>query len=333
MKMKRTARLHGSRDVRLHDEPLPVAGPGESLLRVTAVGVCGSDLHWFSHAGIGDARLHAPLVLGHEFAAVVEGTGQRVAVDPLIACGECEPCREGNPHLCLAQRFAGHDRQDGALQEYLTWPTQCLHTLPAELTDEEGAMLEPLGVAIHAVNLGQVQPGATVGVFGCGPIGLLALQVARLAGATQLFATEKLEHRREAARAFGAQTFLVDGEEKEKILAATKGRGVDVAFEAAGEDAALETALATVKPGGTVVLIGIPEDDRTSFPAALARRKEVTIRLVRRMKHTYPRAIELVLKRQIDVRSLVTHRFPLEQTAQAFAVAARREGIKVIVKL
>jgi L-iditol 2-dehydrogenase len=333
MKTKRTARLHSPRDLRLHDESLPVAAPGESLLRVTAVGVCGSDLHWFSHAGIGDARLDAPLVLGHEFAGVVEGTGQRVAVDPLIACGECEPCREGNPHLCLAQRFAGHDRQDGALQEYLAWPIQCLHTLPGELTDEEGAMLEPLGVAIHALDLGQVQPDMTVGVFGCGPIGLLVLQVARLAGAAQLFATEMLEHRREVARALGAEAFLVDGEEKEKILTATKGRGVDVAFEAAGEDAALETALATVKPGGTVVLIGIPEDDRTCFPAALARRKEVTIRLVRRMKHTYPRAIELVLKRQVDVHSLVTHRFPLEQAAQAFAVAARREGIKVIVKM
>ncbi len=333
MRMNRTARLHGPNDMRLQDESLPIAATGESLLRVTAVGICGSDLHWFSEGGIGDARLHASLVLGHEFAAVVEGTCQRVAVDPLIACGECEPCQEGNPHLCLAQRFAGHDRQDGALQEYLAWPKSCLHGLPDELTDEEGAMLEPLGVALHATDLGQVQHGAAVGVFGCGPIGLLVLQVARLAGAAQLLATEKLEHRREAARAWGAQVFAVDGEEKEKILAATKGRGVDVAFEAAGEDAALETALATVRPGGTVVLIGIPENDRTSFPAALARRKEVTLRLVRRMKHTYPRAIEWVRDRRVDVRSLVTHRFPLEQTADAFAVAARREGIKVMVKM
>lgn len=311
---------------------MPVAAPGESLLRVTAVGICGSDLHWFSHAGIGDARLHAPLVLGHEFAGVVEGSGSRVAVDPLIACGECEPCRQGNPHLCLAQRFAGHDRQDGALQEYLAWPTKCLHVLPDELTDEEGVMLEPLGVALHALELVPVQPGMAVGVYGCGPIGLLVLQLARLAGAAPLFATDKLEHRRRAAEAFGARAFWADGEEKAQILAATQGRGVDVAFEAAGEDAAVETALATLAPGGTVALIGIPEDDQTSFPAALARRKELTLRLVRRMKDSYPRAIELVQKRQVDVRSLVTHRFPLAQAAQAFAVAARREGIKVIVK-
>src|SRR5512146_1690397 len=275
MKTQRVARLHRAGEIQLHDEPLPAAVVGESLVRVTAVGICGSDLHWFSDAGIGDARLQAPLVLGHEFAGAVEGTGARVAVDPLIACGQCESCREGNPHLCLNQRFAGHDRQDGALQEYLAWPTKCVHALPADLTDEEGVMLEPLGVAIHAIELAAFQPGMTVGVYGCGPIGLLVLQLARLAGAAQVLATDTLEHRRRAAEAWGAESWLADGQEGEKILAATRGRGVDVAFEAAGENAALETELSTLKPGGTVVLIGIPGDDRTSFPAALARRKEV----------------------------------------------------------
>ncbi len=193
-------------------------------------------------------------------------------------------------------------------------------------------MLEPLGVALHTLDLVPVQPGMTVGVYGCGPIGLLVVQLACSAGA-KVVATDKLEHRRLAAEGFGAEAFLVDGEERAKIVAATHDRGVDLAFEAAGEDAALETALTTLRPGGTVAIIGIPEDDRTSFPAALARRKEVTLRLVRRMKHTYPRAIELVRKGQVDVRSLITHRFPLEETAHAFQVAARREGIKVVITI
>lgn len=330
----RVVRLHGAGDLRLHEEPIPAPGPGESLVRVTAVGVCGSDLHWFSEAGIGDARLARPLVLGHEFAGVTQD-GRRVAVDPAIACGQCEFCQAGNPNFCRELRFAGHAENDGALREYIAWPTRCLYPLPDALTDAEGAVLEPLGVAIHAVDLAHIKPGMTVGVFGCGPIGLLILQVARAAGATQLVATDLpgVSHRLEAAHSFGAKVFAADPHQAEvrEILAMTGGQGIDVAFEVAGENEAVEAAIAAVKPGGKVILVGIPADDRTAFTASTARRKGLTIKLVRRMKHTYPRAIRLVEKGQVDVRSLVTHRFPLEKTAQAFAVAARRQGVKVVV--
>ena len=327
----RVARLHGARDVRLHDEPIPTPNANESLVRISAVGICGSDLHWFSDAGIGDARLERPLILGHEFAGVVETTGHRVAVDPLISCGVCEPCREGKSNLCAAQRFAGHGADDGALRDYIAWRNECFFPLPDTLSDEEGAMLEPLGVAIHAVRLANIEPGMTVGVFGCGPIGLLIAQVARVSGAARVIATEKLAHRIDAAKQFGAEIFLGDGDEARAILSATQQRGVDVAFEVAGEQAAVDAALASVKPGGCVILAGIPAEDRTSFAASIARRKELTIKLVRRMRDTYPRAIHLVTSGQVDVRSLITHRFPLEKTGEAFAVAQRREGIKVMV--
>lgn len=196
-------------------------------------------------------------------------------------------------------------------------------------------MLEPLGVAIHTVDLGKLKPGMTVGVFGCGPIGLLILQVAKLAGAANRIATDKLAHRVEAAKRFGAtHAFLAEeGREMQEIEAVTNRRGVDVAFEAAGTQEAVDAAFAAVTAGGKVVLAGIPEDDRTSFSASLARRKGLTIKLVRRMKHTYPRAIELVSKGLLDVRSLVTHRFPLEQAVEAFRVAERREGLKVIIEV
>ncbi len=330
----RVMRLHGAGDLRLHQESIPAPGPGESLVRVTAVGVCGSDLRWFSEAGIGDARLARPLVLGHEFAGVTED-GRRVAVDPAIACGWCEYCQAGHPNFCLELRFAGHAENDGALREYVTWPTRCLYPLPDSLTDADGAMLEPLGVAIHAVDLAHIKPGMTVGVFGCGPIGLLTLQVARAAGATQLFATDlpSVPHRLDAARSLGAQVFAADPHQAEaqEILALTGKQGVDVAFEVAGEDEAVKAAVVAVKPGGKVILIGIPADDRTAFTASIARRKGLTIKLVRRMKHTYPRAIRLVESGQVEVRSLVTGRFPLEKTAEAFAAAQRREGIKVVI--
>ena len=332
-------RLHGVGDLRLHSEPVMKPGSGEVLLRVTAVGICGSDLHWLEEAGIGDAQISRPLVLGHEFSAVVESSksqlnGQRVAVDPAIPCQECEFCLEGNPNLCIQLHFAGHGRDDGALRQYMAWPERCLHPLPESISDEEGVMLEPLGVAMHAIDLGAIQPGDAVGVFGVGPIGLLVVQLARLAGAEQIIVTDRLPHRLEAAHSMGAtQGFLVTDEwDEHEAWRATGERGVDVAFEVAGENQAVETAITAAKPGGRVILVGIPSQDWTAFTASTARRKGLTIKLSRRMKFTYPGAIQLVEDGSIDVRSLVTHRFPLSKYEQAFQVARRRERLKVIVK-
>jgi L-iditol 2-dehydrogenase len=329
----KSIRLHGTGDLRNHNEPIPVIGAGEKLIRVKSVGVCGSDLHWFSGGGIGDANLDHPLVLGHEFAGEL-ADGQRVAIDPAISCGRCELCIHGHPNLCSSIIFAGYGTQDGSLREYMAWNENCLFPIPDALTFEDGAMLEPLGVAIHAVDLAHLQTGMTVGVFGCGPIGLLIIQMAKLAGAANIIATDKLIHRAEAAKANGAgHAFLVgDSPRLEEIRAATKGRGVDVAFEAAGVQETVDVSVASVIHGGKVMLVGIPDDERTSFSASAARRKGITIKLVRRMKHTYPRAIELVSKGLVDVRSLVTHRFPLEQATEAFKVAERREGLKVMVE-
>ncbi|HEY2982169.1 MAG TPA: zinc-binding dehydrogenase [Anaerolineales bacterium] len=330
----KVARLHAPGDLRMQAEPAPVARVGEKLIRVRAVGVCGSDLHWFSEGEIGDARLKQPLVLGHEFAGETE-SGERVAVDPAIPCGVCELCRAGNPNLCASVIFAGHGEQDGALREWLAWDEKCLFTIPDSFTYADGAMLEPLGVALHAVDLGKVRAGMSVGVFGCGPIGLLIVQVARLMGATTIFATDSLPHRVEAAKSFGAQHAILAADRSQVggIWAATHGRGVDIAFEAAGVQAAVDDAFAAVAAGGKVILAGIPDDDQTFFSASTARRKGLTIKLARRMKHTYPRAIDLVATGQVDVRSLVTHHFPLERAGEAFDLAARRVGLKVIVEL
>ncbi|HZJ24724.1 MAG TPA: zinc-binding dehydrogenase [Anaerolineales bacterium] len=330
----KSLRLHGTGDLRIHDEPVPVVNEGEKLVRIRSVGVCGSDLHWFSEGEIGDAKLERPLVLGHEFAGETED-GRRVAIDPAIPCGRCEFCEHGHPNLCSSMIFAGHGTQDGALREWMAWSEKSIFPIPDSISPADGAMLEPLGVAIHTVDLGKIKAGMTVGVFGCGPIGLLILQMARFTGAADIIATDKLVHRVEAAKAFGASnTFLAeDGRELEEIQAATNGRGVDVAFEAAGTQDAVDVSVAAVIPGGKVVLAGIPADDKTSFSASTARRKGLTIKIVRRMKHTYPRAIELVSKGLVDVRSLVTHRFPLEQASEAFRLAERREGLKIIIDL
>ncbi len=331
------ARLHGRGDLRLHEEPVPAPGPGEALVRVTAVGVCGSDVHWWQEGAIGGDRIVAPLILGHECAGVIESgprRGARVAIDPAQTCGRCEYCEQGQANLCAALRFAGHAPQDGALRQYVAWPERCLVPLPAALSDVDGAMLEPLGVAMYSVDLGDVRPGSTVGVFGCGTIGLSVIQLARAAGAAAIFATDlpAVPHRLAAARRFGATALEArGGGEAAEIVEATGGRGVDVAFEAAGDPGAVEAAVAAVKPGGRAILIGIPCEDRTAFTASTARRKDLLVRVVHRMKHTYARAVRLVQDGRVDVRSQVTHHLPLAEVGRAFQVAQRREGIKVVV--
>ncbi|MBN1171035.1 MAG: zinc-binding dehydrogenase [Micromonosporaceae bacterium] len=331
----RVARLHGIADLRLLEEPVYVPAPGMDLVRVTAVGLCGSDLHWYSEAGIGDAQLTRPLVPGHEIAGIIEGGprhGQRVAVDPAIPCGACETCAEGDGHLCPAVRFAGHSDLDGGLRPFMPWPSELLHPLPATLSDADGAMLEPLGVALHALDLGRMRIGSRVAIIGCGPIGLLLVQAARVAGATEVIAVEPLVHRREAAHRLGADQAVGPGEASQpEFWADACGRGVDVAFEVAGPSEALHTAMIAARPGGRVVGVGIPADDRTAFPAALARRKGLTLAISRRMHRAYPRAIRLAERGMIDVSTLVTDWYPLDRADEAFAAATTRSGIKVII--
>lgn len=335
--MNLTLRLHRAGELRLHEEPAPVPDPHEALIRVRAVGICGSDLHWFSEGGIGDALISRPLVLGHELAGEIltgERQGERVAIDPAIPCGQCRSCRHGHPNLCPSVKFAGHGEQDGGLQKQMAWPQERLFTLPASISQAEGALLEPLGVALHAVDLAKAHIGLRAAVFGCGPIGLLVIQLLRLAGASQIVATEILPHRLEAAKEFGA-THVVraqSGLESAQILALTHNEGLDVCIEAAGENVAVESAIETARPGARVVLAGIPADDRTSFRASTARRKGLTIKLCRRMKHAYPRAIQLVESGKIDVASLITHRYPLRDFRRAIETAIQRKGLKVVVE-
>lgn len=344
----RAARLHALGDIRLSEEPRPAATADTSVVRVSAVGLCGSDLHWFGEGGIGDARLDAPLVLGHEIAGVVESgplAGRRVAVDPAVACGTCEQCLAGHRNLCPNVRFAGHGTQDGGLREYLAWPTRLLHPLPDAISDAGGAVLEPLGVAIHALDLGHMRVGSRVAVVGCGPIGLLLVQLARVAGATSVVAVDPLAHRREAARRFGADLALSPQELHGSGGGTAAGASdtaaggvaaadvpVDVAFEAAGPDDAVDAALTLARPGARVVLAGIPDHDRTAFRASVARRKGLTLVMVRRMGEVYPRAIRLVERGLVDVDAVVSARYPLSRVSEAFASAVRREGLKVIVE-
>jgi len=315
------ARLHGAGDIRVVREAARPGGQGEVRVQVAAVGLCGSDLHWFAEGSIGEARLGHPLALGHELTGRLDD-GRLVAVDPAIPCGDCVACRGGDEHLCERSRFAGHSVTDGGLRSVLWWPERLVRVLPESLTPEEGALLEPLGVALHALDLGHLRLGRSAAVIGCGPIGLMLIQLLLAGGAARVVAADPLPHRRRAAARFGAQAA---GPE-------LAGADVDTAFEVAGTDDAVDAAMTVVRPGGRVVLAGIPGDDRTSFRASVARRKGLTIAMSRRMNDAYPRAIALAASGRVDLASLVTRTAPLAEVADAFAAAARREGLKVVVR-
>lgn len=334
-----TLRLHPGGELRIHDEPVPTPDPGDALVRVTAVGLCGSDRHWLVDGGTGDVELERPLILGHEFAGVVETgclRGRLVAVDPAVPCLRCEPCRTGAANLCLDLRFAGDGRTDGALRERVAWPERCLHPLAESVDDASGALVEPLAVAIHALDLGGPVEGATVGVVGCGPIGLLLVAQARAAGAAAIVATDPHRHRLAAAVELGATATIEatdEADERALAVAATGGRGLDVVFDAAGDAAAVETAVEIARPGGQVVLVGIPPNDRTTFRASVARRKGLTIRVSRRSTESaFRRAVELTDRRWLDLDPLITLRVPLAEAVRGFAALVGRSGIKVVVE-
>jgi L-iditol 2-dehydrogenase len=331
----KTLRLYDRYKMHLCDEPLPTPGPDEDLLKVRAVGICGSDILWYSTAGIGGVQLHQPIIPGHEFMGVTSD-GTRVAVEPAIPCMKCEYCLRGDPNLCPSVKFSGHEDLDGSLREYMNWPRANLFPIPDTISDGEGAMLEPLGVAIHTLNLSHIKFGQSVGIFGCGPIGLLLIQLARLAGASQIIATDPLQHRVEAARNFGADLAVqVDkASDNSDLIKHLKNEfGLDICFDASGSAGAVATAFNLAGPGASIILAGIPEDNQTGFSASIARRKGLTIKLVRRMKHTYPQSIELVKSGRVDVKSIISHHFPLEQAQLAFETAVRRDGLKVIIDI
>jgi len=344
------ARLHSSRDIRIEKVPAPrTPGSGQALVKVEATGICGSDLHTYLDARIGDIQLESPLVLGHEFSgSVVDlgadardgnddplAAGQRVAVDPATPCHRCEFCENGHPNLCRRLHFCGLWPDDGSLQEYMLVPARTCLPLPAGMTCEEGALLEPLGVAIHAVSLAHLRVEESVAVLGAGPIGQLILQVARLSGAHPVVVTDRFPWRLDRARRFGADHLInIDQDDPVKaIMDLTRGRGVDVIFEAAWGGAAAEAAIEIACLGGRIVMVGIPTESKLELPAAPARRKGLTVKFSRRMKHTYSRAIPLVATGRVNVAELITHRFPLTEADKAFALNADYQDgvVKVVV--
>jgi L-iditol 2-dehydrogenase len=342
-------RLHGPRDLRVEQVPHPgLPGPEQVLLRITAVGICGSDLHSYKDARIGDSILKSPLTLGHEFAGVVEAAGpdalggdhqpltpgMRVAVDPAQPCWRCPMCEAGHPNLCHHLHFCGLYPDEGSLSQWMHMPARTCFPIPDAIDDASAALLEPLGIAVHAVDLAKLRVANSVAILGAGCIGLSILSLVRLSGAQPIFVSDKFPWRLALAEEMGAIAINCDQTDPVRaVLAATGGQGVDVAIEAAWADHSTQQAAEMARLGGRLVIVGISEDDRLTFKHSTVRRKGLTIRLARRMKHTYPRSIRLVESGAVDMRPMISHRFPLEKTPEAFALNAAYEDqiVKVVI--
>lgn len=344
------ARLHGPRDLRVEKAPHPgKPGPGEALIRITAAGVCGSDLHGFQDGRIGTTQLPRGQIIGHEFTGVVEAAGAqaldgtfkplkpglRVAVDPAQFCGHCEMCERGAPNLCQHLEFCGLPPLPGCMAEYIRVPARTCFPISKKVSDVTAVMLEPFGIALHTVDLARVRVGSSVAIIGAGPVGLCIYHAVRLAGAARVFVSEKLPWRLKLAAQLGAIPVDASKDPAKAVLAATDGRGVDVAIEAAWSDQSVQDAAEMVRLGGALTVVGISVNDRLALKHSTVRRKGLTIQLVRRMKLTYPRAIALAECGALDLESLVSHHFPLARAAEAFAMNAEYKDKvnKVIIEV
>lgn len=330
----RTVELHALRSLRLVETPAPEPGPGQVLVRVKAVGICGSDLHDFSEGRIGDQECKYPMVLGHEpTGEVVEAgpgvsgwtAGDRVAVEPALYCYHCEYCLTGRHNICANIRFMSSPEDPGFFREYVSVPASNLLLLPAGVGYREGTLFEPLAVVLHSMKFAALRPRETVAVFGAGPIGLLTILVVKMSGAGRVWAVEPVAERREMARMAGADA-VIDPHAVEawrEIVKDSGRRGVDVAIDCAAREDSTNQCIRAARNGGRVVITGIPVEIQLPLEFHVARRKELTIYNVRRSCHDSEAALEMLAEAPARFGAIVTHGLPLEKAQAAFEMLER----------
>ena len=338
--------LHAAHDLRLREEPIPaVAQPGDVLIRIEAVGVCGSDCHYYDRGRIGPYVVEEPIILGHECAGrVVEvgsavrdlAPGDAVCVEPGVPCRECRRCKGGRYNICeRGVVFMGTPPYHGAFRQYLTWPADFVFKLPPGVSVEDGAMVEPLAVGVHACRRAGLEPGQSAAVLGAGPIGLLALQAAAAYGAHPVIVTDVIPFRLDLARQLGAVALDArEGDLPARIRGATEGRGADVVIETAGTVPTIRQAMQMVRTGGVVVLVGLPPEDEALLPFMDMVMREYDLRSVFRYANCYLPALSLIAAGRINLAALRTHQFPLDRTEEAMktTIKLKAEAIKVLVK-
>jgi len=326
----------------LRDRPRPEPGPDEVLVGIDAVGICGSDVHYYEHGRIGDYVVEDPLVLGHESAGTVVETGanveahsidDRVALEPGVPCRRCGHCKRGEYHLCESVRFMATPPHDGAFTEYVAWPADFAYGLPENVSTTAGALCEPLSVGLHACERGGVGTGDTVLINGAGPIGLVAMAAARAAGASDVLLTDLVPEKLDRARERGADRAIdVSATDLERAVEEyTGGTGADVVIEASGAEQAIQSTVDTVRRGGTIVLIGLADEATVPLDVLEIIDNEIDVLGSFRYENTYETAITLLADGAVDLEGLVDFRAPLSEIDDAFQRAVEPSVVKGLV--
>jgi L-iditol 2-dehydrogenase len=344
--LMKAAVLHKVKELRIEEVPRPeLTADSDVLVKMAAVGVCGSDCHFYEEGRIATYVVEKPLILGHECAGTVVAVGKavrhlkagdRVCLEPGIACLQCQTCKSGRYNLCEREvSFMGTPPTNGAFCEYVVWPAHLAFKLPEALSLEEGALIEPLAVAVQAANRSGLRPGSSVAVLGAGPIGLMCLQAASAYGAGPIYATDVIPYRLEFARSLGARVFNARETDPVEAIRKLTGRGADVVYETAGTVGTIGQAMRLVRPGGVVTLIGWPQEQEFVAPMVDIIAREYDVRGVFRYCNAYPTALSLAASGKVGLKPFLGKEFPLARTREAleFASGQKQKAIKVQVKV
>ncbi len=325
--------LESLRRLAVQEVDTPAPGPGEVLLRIRQVGICGSDMHLWRDGRIGDIEMTEPFVIGHECMGEVaeagEGVdravlGRRVTVEPAIPCGTCDWCLRGLCNICPTVMFLGLPPTPGAFQQYLVHPAHLAEPIPDSLSDEAAVVLEPIAIAMNAVKLAKVRPGARIAILGTGVMGTCVLAILSLYKGLHIVCSDLMQDRLDRAAGMGAAATVkpAEGEPDDEVAArvrdAVGGLGADIVFECAGAHQTLWNMCEVGAAGAHVAVIGSSHDDRVIFSSGTSRRKGITMRFVRRSLHTLGPCIDLCEKGALDIEPLVTHRFDASAVDEAF---------------
>lgn len=332
--------LTGIRRIEITEKPVPeISQSDEVLIRIRSVGVCGSDIHYYNEGKIGSQVVKFPFTLGHECSGIVEKTGSgvkrlktgdRVAIDPAMPCYNCSQCRKGRYHTCLNLRFLGCPGQaEGCLSEYIVMPERSCYKIDNTMPFDVATLSEPLSIGLYATELAGNVQGRKIGILGSGPIGVSVMLMAMHRGAERVFVTDLIDERLSLASSMGAhwtgnplkQDIVGDIKREEPEL-------LDVVFECCGKQEAADQAVKLLKPGGMLVIAGIPSFSEWKFSAEDIRRKEITIRNVRRQNEMVQPTLDILSAGKINPEKMITHTFDLDHVSDAFElVAGYRDGV------
>jgi L-iditol 2-dehydrogenase len=328
----RVAVLQGLSEVSVEDRQMPVPGDYEALIKIEAVGVCGSDVHYYKHGRIGQRQVQYPHVQGHECAGTVIEIGSevnqlrpgdRVVIEPGVACGTCQFCKEGRYNLCKNMVFISTPPYEGAFAKYISHSERFVHKIPDELDFTTAALAEPLAVGMHVMNRAVVKPDDTVIITGMGPVGLLMVLAARAYGVRNILVSDVEDFRLELAKSIGAtHTFNAKNGSTEAQILKEGFTNVDIFIDTSGNDKVVYDAINVIERGGKLVLVGFPQGEESTFNFISLLQKEVDIISIYRYRNVFPSAIKVLEDYSEEAKKIVTHEFSLEEISHAMEQGA-----------